>query len=289
VDDPAVIRNVLRAHGWTMADRGRLSAEHREAYDAIMAAEAQDAYVSASEPPGPAAGDSEPDTPLGAERPPGRPGKGRSVVVQLRDRRRGGQGRAKAKAGQGRAAKAARQRLPADRLIGRAWGWASKAMEPLSLPAARCLAMQSPVAGMILEDALKGTVIDRLALQPLARGERRLETGAALLGPPAAVLGIEYAQGLKEPAKSLQTAFWLSVLEESLDMWLDIAGDKVEAAAERVAQSAERRATIQRMIGEIFAQTVPGETEPSADPAAEAARAEDAEAARAQAAAGVGH
>jgi hypothetical protein len=83
------------------------------------------------------------------------------------------------------------------------------------------------VAGKVLEDQVRGTVLDR-ALQPLARGQAHLEGIGALVLMPMAIAGLEAAEGLPEPKRSVRRAFLLPVAVEGAALWVRIAGPKVE-------------------------------------------------------------
>lgn len=98
-------------------------------------------------------------------------------------------------------------------------------------PTARVLSMQAPVAGAILEDAIRGTVLDRL-LQPIARGSEKGREVAALLGPPLIVSVLTMRPEL---APKL-----LPVLKRQMRTWVLIAGPKMKARekAEQKAMAA---------------------------------------------------
>lgn len=130
-----------------------------------------------------------------------------------------------------RAPKKTHPRVAVDRLIERGWEMMARAVQPVNLPVARVLHMQAPVAGLILEDEIKGTVIDRV-LQPLARTEKRGETALALVGPPVLV-GVLTSKPELAPVV-------IPLLKESLAIWLDIAGPKMEVQAERAKEFQEK-------------------------------------------------
>jgi hypothetical protein len=118
-----------------------------------------------------------------------------------------------------RTAKPARPRVPVDKLISTAWQMVAQVAQPINMPVARVLDMQAPVAGMILEDSVKGTVIDRV-LQPLARVEAGGEVAFALMGPPLLVGALTTRPQL--------APVLVPLLRRSLRTWIDIAGDKLE-------------------------------------------------------------
>lgn len=61
--------------------------------------------------------------------------------------------------------------------------WAAGGIPPL----ARLLNAQAPIAGVVLDRAVKDTVGDRM-LQPVARNYERVKVGMALIGTPAALM-----------------------------------------------------------------------------------------------------
>lgn len=56
---------------------------------------------------------------------------------------------------------------------------------------ATMLAIQSPYAGHILDQALAGTIVDRVLVQPAARGQDRFGALMAVFAPPLIVMSIE--------------------------------------------------------------------------------------------------
>ena len=58
-------------------------------------------------------------------------------------------------------------------------------------PLGRYLQFSSPVSAEILDEAISGTVVDRVILQPLVKGRGRFDALSAVLGPPAIILAIE--------------------------------------------------------------------------------------------------
>lgn len=92
------------------------------------------------------------------------------------------------------------------------------------VPTGRVLKLQAPIAGAILEDSLKGTVVDRL-VQPLARsGEAAKEVGA-LLGVPILITVMTVKP---ETAPHLE-----NTLRGSLREWAMIAGPRIKAKEKR--------------------------------------------------------
>jgi hypothetical protein len=87
-------------------------------------------------------------------------------------------------------AKAKHPRISTADLIGSAWRIGAKIAQPLP-PMYRTLRLQSVIAGPLLDDAVKGTMIDPI-LQPLARLTRAGETVSALVAPNLAIGAMAY-------------------------------------------------------------------------------------------------
>lgn len=259
----ADIRSVLREHGVTVPPRGKLGPKHRETYDRIQAGvvpEADDDWdgpddegdIITATIPGPAAAppadqdDDERGRPIDEARPRVRPGKG-GTARRLADRVR-----AKSSSS-GKGKSRPRARIPVDRLISRGWGMGARLVAPVSGATARTLMLQAPVAGLVLEDTVRGTAADTV-LQYAARAEDAGERVFALVGPPLIVMAIERAQGLEEPARQMRLAILIPLLEEALTMWCQIAGDKMEVAAARMAETAAVSEEVNRLIALIFPQ-----------------------------------
>lgn len=73
-------------------------------------------------------------------------------------------------------------------LIEDAWSQMAWAAAPLP-PMQRLLYAQAPFAGVALEEALAGTVVDK-ALQPVARAEQKAKAVGGLVMPPVALLAV---------------------------------------------------------------------------------------------------
>ena len=272
-DLPAVsddeIRQWAKATGRQVSDRGRISAELRAEYTRM--ADAADTALPGGEPaPGP-----RDDGPQRAAREETRP---RKVTSRKgwRDKLWGqqgtGQGRPRAKA------KPKHPRVSLDRFIERGWSTLARIAQPVNLPVSRVLAFQAPVAGVMLEDVVKGTVVD-LILQPIARTEAKLEIAGALAGPPLLVLALQlphnqpfHPDGSPSPAGAIRHAVLMSALEEALMMWDDVTRSRMAEVQERIAANEAARVEVQKLIAAIF--------EPTAEQAA--ARAENEAVARAR-------
>lgn len=261
----AEIRRVLRKHGVDVTARGKLGAHHHEAYERIQAelhvsADGADSWdgpdddgdVITATVPGQAPGelegqDDEHGEPIAEARPRVRTGRKGSAARRFADRVKAS-GKKQGK-GPGRP----RARVPVDRLISRGWGMGARLVAPVSQATARTLMLQAPVAGLVLEDTVKGTAADTV-LQVAARAEDAGERVFALAGPPLIVMAIERAQGLEEPARTMRLAILVPMLEEALSMWVRIAGDKMDTAAARMAETQATSEEVQKLIALIFPQ-----------------------------------
>lgn len=275
--DPADIRAVLREHGHEPPARGKLSRDWLDIYDAIRAGQDGGPPPEGSYDGGVTVADFPPDEDeaaaggVPAERAPRKP---RATRKPLTERLKAARGKAKAKP-KGKP----RPRVPVDRVVGMVWEALGRMFTPLSAPTGRCLQLQAPVAGLILEDVVKGTVADRV-LQPIARAEEKGKKVFALAAPPAIVLAIEQSQAaviagrLTEQQYRAREAILLPMLQESLMMWDDVAGEKIEAQMARDAERGPARERAQRIMRMIFAPPTAGPGTPSPeDEAAAAAQA----------------
>lgn len=143
-------------------------------------------------------------------------------------------------------------RVPVDRLVSRGWEMLAGLAARVDPPLGRCLDMQAPVAGLILEDVVRGTAVDRV-LQPVARAEEKAEKVLALAAPPMIVLGLEAAQALPEDQRRMREAILLPLLQESLVLWVKIAGDKVDERMAREEEEAPAREKAAQLIQMMFA------------------------------------
>jgi hypothetical protein len=85
----------------------------------------------------------------------------------------------------------ARRKLPRVSIAGLiedTWSQMAWAAGPLP-PLQRLLYAQAPYAGMALDDAVKGTPVDRV-LQPIARAEDKAKAVGGLIMPPAALMAV---------------------------------------------------------------------------------------------------
>lgn len=248
------IRQWAQATGRTVGVKGRISKELRAEYER-MARDGDEVFPAAAVPrtlPDPA-GDGEP-----AERPARAETRPRQVKAATGWRSRiWGQPKPGPKSG-GKA-KAKYPRIPVDRLIERGWDVLARMFQPVNLPVSRVLAFQAPVAGVMLEDVVKGTIVD-LVLQPIARAEAKLEVVGALAGPPAIVLALQLPgnqpvneDGTPNKAGAIRHQVLMSALEEALMMWDEVTRSRMAEVQQKVQANEARRKEVQTIIGMIFA------------------------------------
>lgn len=167
------------------------------------------------------------------------------------------------KAGQGKAKKR-HPRVPVDSLISSAWAAMGGLAMNVDPPLGRCLVMQARVAGLILEDLVRGTAVDR-ALQPVARAEEKAEKALALFAPPAIVAALEAAQNLPEPQRRAREAILIPLLRRSMVLWVKIAGDKIDQQLQRAAEEGPAQAKADELLAMIWAQPEAPPPAPEAD------------------------
>lgn len=158
--------------------------------------------------------------------------------------------------------KSSHRRVPVDGLFSMAWGALGKlASSPATYPVGRVMQLQAPAAGMVLDEALKGSIIDRMA-QPLARGAKRGEAVFAVVGPPLLVGAICQRPELYPVVRPM--------LVEALTSWLVLSGPKIRRARERERKLLEELdgldvGDIGEMIDALFAPPGADEAEGPTD------------------------
>ena len=133
-------------------------------------------------------------------------------------------------------------RVSTEELLGGLWRAGAKLAAPLP-PLQRTLRVQAPVAGILLEDAVKDTVIDPL-LQPLARVAHAGKTINALAGPPVWVTAVSLHVAQRGAQNLAPHPVFMAVAEEglrsSLMAWMDVAGPKFAEAVKREQEFEEK-------------------------------------------------
>ena len=116
------------------------------------------------------------------------------------------------------------ERVSGASVIGYPWSLGAQVLAPVRPITARMIEIQAPFAGHVLDEAVAGTVVDKFAVQPLARSEERLAAVGGIVVPVVASFQIEsYAMranaavSIEEHTQaSAKVQFWISVLKESL-------------------------------------------------------------------------
>ena len=147
--------------------------------------------------------------------------------------------RGKTAASKSKAKAKARPRVSTADLIGSAWRIGAKVAQPLP-PMYRTLRLQSVIAGPLLDDAVKGTVVDPF-LQPLARLSRAGETVSALLAPNLAIGAMAWhlQQTNGEPNPIVMQACQ-EMLRHGLTAMMRIGGDAFAAQLAKERDDEER-------------------------------------------------
>lgn len=205
-----------------------------------------------------------PEAPVMEETPPRRPRRpsapraGGSMIGKLLKNGGGSTGTAKKKP------RGKIPRVPVDKFVTRGYlrlGQMASAIAPCT---GRCLQAQSAMAGVLLEDITRGTVVDRL-IQPLARAEDKLDKSFALVAPPLLVFLLETGDPENMTRRMLLTGLLREALLISMDV-TDQYADRLQKMAER---SATNEARIDQLMGFIFSQPqAQAQAEPEMAPAA---------------------
>lgn len=238
------IRSWARDRGINIADRGRVPAEVRQQWEQEHPNTNGSAPSVGPEPPGGHEAEPEvtvPVTPVTAgETRPKQPKRGR-LFARNPNRKR-------------------KSRVSLEQLGAAAYGIAGRALAKTRLyPVGRVLSMQAPVAGLVLEEELAGTMADRVA-QPVARLMAKGGTLGALAVLPAAVAAYQLT-GSPELLPVIEWAFVQQViLAKSYEAELKERRDKMLADAGLTEQ--EIREGIQALFARDWVD--PEDREPAA-------------------------
>jgi hypothetical protein len=178
------VRAWLKEQGTEVADRGKLKREYHDAYEQAHPAAGPGAglepegdydqgvteadFITADDPPGLPAetppADAEGHT---AERRPRAVASARKPRRSFRERVWGGEG-TKAKRPPSKHKRVSLRGLAEDAFLDAAWTF--QALPPIE----KILYLQAPMAGVVIEDSIRGTALDRLA-QPVARADQKFK------------------------------------------------------------------------------------------------------------------
>jgi len=241
----------LRAQGYDVSVKGSLSDDLEAAYDAAHPSSNGDAQrVEADEDFDLSAVDFAADPPENTgETPPKKPRAstpaGKTGSRWPWGKKPTGKGKAKPK----------HPRIPVDEVISGGWRLLARVARPVP-PLERTLKVQSPVAGLLLEDTIKGTALDTV-LQPIARMQAQGKVAAALAGPPllvtAGTLHMQRAAAAGVDPNPVFMGIITEALRESLMLWMSVAGPKFEAALQKEREFEEHYGQdVDTMIAWIF-------------------------------------
>ena len=250
----AEMRAWLRAEGYEPSVKGALSADQLAAYEAAhphangstddegdpWAGGQWEGDVSAAAEPPPDTGETPPRRPRAGSKPAGKTGR-----TWPWGKKSTGTKKAKPK----------HPRVPVDEVISGGWRLLARIARPVP-PLERTLKVQSPVAGLLLEDTIKGTLADTV-LQPIARMQAQGKVVAALAGPPllvtAGTIHMQAAAKADQPPNPVFMGIISEALRESLMLWMDVAGPKFELALQREKDFEDRYGQgVDDMIAWIF-------------------------------------
>jgi hypothetical protein len=268
-------RELLRANGHQVGARGPLSKSELELLEEIRRADpagddGQD-VTAAGSPPGPPAG-TDPvmaeNTPRAAPSKPSRGGQRRAALpgARLFSRRQ----------------KKPRARRPA---VEQPWVSTAGVVEQVLSqmahaarkipPLQKVLYAEAAMAGPVVERTARGTRVDKVMLQPLARNWERFEVADALIGVPAATTMIALFGGAVMapdgsgplidgetglPVFDQRTEAMVVGLRFSLRSWLKISRRHAEEIIESAEETAELDDQVDKMVAWILAPPEPGQT-----------------------------
>jgi hypothetical protein len=134
--------------------------------------------------------------------------------------------------------------VPVDDVIGGIYRAVASFLTPLPATS-RMMKFQAPAAGMVLEDAVNGTIVDRV-LQPVARSAAGFEVFSAVVLPPLLVAALE----LRGPTIA---PFVMPMLRDLMLRYAKLAGPKMaEAMAREQEFEAEFGMSVDQLLEQLF-------------------------------------
>ena len=266
------VREWAGANGYKVGEKGRMPGHVQDAYDAAHPGSNGPAVLDPSTHPYPDYPDDDfeslfpgPESNAAPSEGPGGTGDtGETPPRRPRGGKKAGAGRIPWLPGGGKKKPGAKKRQPrvsTEDLLGAVWRGGAKLLGPVP-PLQRTLRMQAPVAGMLLDDVVKDSIVDPV-LQPLARLAAQGKTVQALIGPPAFVSAIMAHQVQRasmdppQPPHPLFMAVATEGLRSSLMAWMEVAGPKFELALSREQEfEAKYGQPVDDMIAFIFSAPV---------------------------------
>lgn len=167
-----------------------------------------------------------------------------------------------------------RGRVSAADTIADVWaaGGTLAARSPKHVPLGRYMQWQSPVAGEMLDDAVKGSVVDRLVLQRVVKARGRLDLAGAVLLPPLLIYMIENNPAMMPtlgPILESQIRNSLPLMVPAIKKMKAKAKASEEAAAELFADDPDfnpNEDPVKQILEMIFAGYQPPAPVPTEDP-----------------------
>jgi hypothetical protein len=253
------IRNWAKENGYQVENRGAVPVHVKEAYDAAHPSPngsddaprpdyPDDDFETAFIEP-PADVEETFDESVMEEAKPRRPKASRSKTSSSTSR-----GRFWQRGGKKPSTGKKKPRVSTEDLLGSLWRGMAKLAAPLP-PLQRTLRIQAPVAGMLLEDAVKDTAADTV-LQPLARLAGQGKVVSALLGPPvivtALMVHVQQRAQMQPPQEPnpLFISMGTEALRSSLMTWAEITEGKILIAQQK---EAEMEARFGQSVDELIA------------------------------------
>lgn len=260
------VRQWAREQGREIGSHGRIPAAIQQDYDAEHPADpgpddypaqpdapdydggvSDDDFVTADDPPGaaaePAPGGPQDDA---EEQAPRSVARGRRKRGDFRQRLWSGGGD-KPKRPAKKHARVSLKGVAEDLFLDLAW--TVQGLPPLE----KILYLQAPLAGTVVEDAIKGTALDKVA-QPVARADRQFKALEALTAP--AWVAVIMAKGRKDPKSgeySPETKLMFSGLRHSLlSMSRLVDGFDFEQQKEKAEELRTASGQIDKIIAYLF-------------------------------------
>src|SRR5512139_972335 len=115
--------------------------------------------------------------------------------------------------------------------------------------------VQAPVAGMLLDQTMKDSVVDRV-LQPVARAEQAAGIVAMLMGPVVCTALIEIRPD--------QAPKLIKELRRQMMTWVEIAGPKLEEIVQREKVAEEKYgADVDALMEDVLSRVLIPEDTPA--------------------------
>lgn len=248
------IREWAKVEGIDVPARGPIPPRVLQEYEQSAGEFDDDDVTAAGDAPGAPPGDEgqaaaapppRPDVP-----PARRPGRQRSLSLI-----RGGATGTRTRRRRKTRARKTWPRVSVEDTIETAWAFMASAVRFLP-PTSRMLTLQAPMAGALLEDAVKDTLIDRM-LQPVARNQERAVVFSALVVPPLLTTAITLNPDAAGPLMPL--------LRKSMIMMVKAGGPKVIERMEQEQQDEDELGQrVDKLLRYMFGDP-PGDPEQAAE------------------------